>query len=223
MALPPPQQGSLPAGWLAFAGRELNPLDRDERFQITCSSPFPGLTLTLHPALPAARAAQGLPPHPPLRALCQRQPRREYRDGPRTARCHPACRRPAKAARCRAGCATCTALPMPALWRSHDCDRGVRVRLRAEVAADAEQDRHVMSQTFLRALRLSRSDALAPRRRRSRSTQSRRSMRRAAVDALRAPAEVPIACSRPRLRADMQLASYQGRVHHRGRRRHQSP
>jgi hypothetical protein len=26
-------QGSLPAGWLAFAGRELNPLDRDERFQ----------------------------------------------------------------------------------------------------------------------------------------------------------------------------------------------
>ena len=33
MALPPPMQGSLPAGWLAFAGRELNPLDRDERFQ----------------------------------------------------------------------------------------------------------------------------------------------------------------------------------------------
>ena len=26
-------QGSLPAGWLTFAGRELNPLDRDERFQ----------------------------------------------------------------------------------------------------------------------------------------------------------------------------------------------
>jgi hypothetical protein len=26
-------QGSLPAGWLAFAGRELNPLDRVERFQ----------------------------------------------------------------------------------------------------------------------------------------------------------------------------------------------
>ena len=28
-----PMQGSLPAGWLAFAGRELNPLDRYERFQ----------------------------------------------------------------------------------------------------------------------------------------------------------------------------------------------
>ena len=26
-------QGSLPAGWLTFTGRELNPLDRDERFQ----------------------------------------------------------------------------------------------------------------------------------------------------------------------------------------------
>jgi hypothetical protein len=72
---------------------------------------------------------------------------REHRDGPRTARCRPACRRPAKAAGCGAGRPTCTALPMPALWRPHDCDRGVRVRLRAEVAADAEQDRHVMSQT----------------------------------------------------------------------------
>ena len=32
-ALPPSRQGSLPASWLAFAGRELNPLDRDEGFQ----------------------------------------------------------------------------------------------------------------------------------------------------------------------------------------------
>src|SRR5262245_19304732 len=41
-------QDSLPAGWLAFAGRELNPLDRDERFP-SCyiSFPFPGFTLTL--------------------------------------------------------------------------------------------------------------------------------------------------------------------------------
>ena len=27
-------QGSLPAGWLAFAGRASNPLDRYERFQL---------------------------------------------------------------------------------------------------------------------------------------------------------------------------------------------
>ena len=60
----------------------------------------------------------------------------------------PACRRPATAARCHAGCATCAALLVPALWRSHDRHRGVRARLRAEVAPDAEQDRHVMSQTF---------------------------------------------------------------------------
>jgi hypothetical protein len=41
-------QDSLPAGWLAFAGRELNPLDRYERFP-SCyiSSPFPGFILTL--------------------------------------------------------------------------------------------------------------------------------------------------------------------------------
>ena len=45
MALPSSLQSSLPAGWLAFTGRELNPLDRYERFQITFSSPFPGLFL----------------------------------------------------------------------------------------------------------------------------------------------------------------------------------
>ena len=43
-----PMQNSRPAGWLAFTGRELNPLDRDERFP-SCyiSSPFPGFILTL--------------------------------------------------------------------------------------------------------------------------------------------------------------------------------
>ena len=30
--MPPSRQGALPTGWLAFAGRELNPLDRVERF-----------------------------------------------------------------------------------------------------------------------------------------------------------------------------------------------
>jgi len=38
-------QSSLPAGWLASTGRELNPLDRYKRFQITFSSPFSGLIL----------------------------------------------------------------------------------------------------------------------------------------------------------------------------------
>ena len=49
MVLPPSMQGSLPAGWLAFTGRELNPLDRDEGFQITSSSFLPGLFLAQHP------------------------------------------------------------------------------------------------------------------------------------------------------------------------------
>ena len=74
MALPPPPQGSLPAGWLAFAGRESNPLDRDERFQFTCSSPFPGLILTLHPPLPSARAAARLPQGALLRPVASRPP-----------------------------------------------------------------------------------------------------------------------------------------------------
>ena len=35
----------------------------------------------------------------------------------------------------------------PALRCPHDCDRGLRARLRANVAADPKQDRHIMSQT----------------------------------------------------------------------------
>ena len=49
MVLPPSMQGSLPAGWLAFTGRELNPLDRNEGFQITSSSSLPGLFLAQRP------------------------------------------------------------------------------------------------------------------------------------------------------------------------------
>jgi hypothetical protein len=53
--LPPPQQSSLPAGWLAFTGRESNPLDRVERFQITFHSPFLDLSWRYCDELP--------PPH----------------------------------------------------------------------------------------------------------------------------------------------------------------
>src|SRR5262245_9623748 len=45
MVLPPSLQSSLPAGWLAFTGRELNPLDRYKRFQITFPSSFSGFVL----------------------------------------------------------------------------------------------------------------------------------------------------------------------------------
>ena len=45
MVLPPSLQSSLPAGWLAFTGRELNPLDHYKRFQIILSSPFSGFIL----------------------------------------------------------------------------------------------------------------------------------------------------------------------------------
>src|SRR6202521_3023509 len=38
-------QGSLPADRLAFTGRELNPLDRYKRFQITCSFSSSGFIL----------------------------------------------------------------------------------------------------------------------------------------------------------------------------------
>ena len=89
----------------------------------------------------------GAPAHPPLRAPGRRQPRREHHNGPCIARRRPACCRGAKAAGCHTGRAACAALPVPALRRPHDCDRGLRARLRAEVAVDPKQDRHIMSQT----------------------------------------------------------------------------
>jgi hypothetical protein len=62
---------------------------------------------------------------------------------PRPAHYSMSPRRPATAAGCRAGRTTCAAMPMPALWRSHDRYRGIRAR----VAANAELHRHVMTQT----------------------------------------------------------------------------
>ena len=46
-------QGSLPAGWLAFAGRASNPLDRDERFQLV----FTFIPLSCPPDASAISAA----------------------------------------------------------------------------------------------------------------------------------------------------------------------
>ena len=57
---------SLPAGWLAFTGRELNPLDRDEGFQITSSS-LPGLFLAQRPKTCAIAIAD--PPCKQVRLL----------------------------------------------------------------------------------------------------------------------------------------------------------
>ena len=64
-------QDSLPAGWLAFTGWELNPLDRGERFP-SCyiSSPFPGFILTLdgseHGGMMECAGASRTLPVPPL-------------------------------------------------------------------------------------------------------------------------------------------------------------
>ena len=108
---------------------------------------------------------------------------------------------------------------MPTLRRPHDRDRGVRTRPRAEVAADAEQVRHVMSRTSsarrrfpdpLRWLRaggdLSQPDFM-------------QLMRPAPLDTLQAPVETlfSLSCSPPR--AGMQVAS----LPYRTRRQHQTP
>ena len=72
-----------------------------------------------------------------------------------------------------AGRAARGALPMPALRRPHDRHRGLRARLRAEVAADAKHGSTRHEPDRLPAPPPSRSVALAPRRRRSLSTRFR--------------------------------------------------
>jgi len=68
----------------------------------------------VHQALPDPRAAQGFPPHPPLRALCIHQPRREHRDGSRTSSMSPPpAADPQKRPDVAAGYPACAALPMP--------------------------------------------------------------------------------------------------------------
>ena len=191
----------------AASSQPTTPASRSAGRTIASTAATGSKTMTLdparvHPALSPARAAQRLPPHPPLRALRQRQPRRQHRDRPRTARRRPACRRPATAAGCHTGRAACAAQPMPALRRPHDRHRGVRTRLRAEVAADTGQVRYVMSQTFSEPP-LSRSLALAPRWRRSLSAQPRQSPTRPPVDTLYANTEIPVA----RLQAPLRTLS----------------
>jgi hypothetical protein len=76
--LPLPMQDSLPAGWLAFAGRGLNPLDSVPRCKVSellHLFPLPEFTLTLsahdrrHDRT-QSRAPFAAQPHPQLQAVC---------------------------------------------------------------------------------------------------------------------------------------------------------
>ena len=121
-------------------------------------------------------------------------------------------RRPATAAGCHTGRAACAALPMPALRRPHDRDRGVRTRLRATVAADPNRERHIMNQTACQRRRLPvplrrlhAGDDLA-------QPNSWQSMRPAPVDALQNQPGTLLSLSRPPPGAGMQVASPQCRA-----------
>ena len=109
--------------------------------------PFPGLTLTLHPALPDPRAAERFPSHPTLWAARQRRPRRQHRTRSRAAR------DAAEAARGRRARTTRRAIraaaSMPVLRRPHDHRRDLRARMPAETPAHTgsrgDQGRHLMT------------------------------------------------------------------------------
>ena len=145
----------------------------------------------VHPPLSSARAAQRLPPHPPLRALRQRQPRREYRDGPRAASAPtrpPPIRNSSRMSRPRrrARCPAHARVAAPA-WSSSRRSRAAASRgggRRRPRTTHHEPDR-------LRAPPLSR--ALARRRRRSLSAKPRQSTIRPPLDTPHAVTEIPIA------------------------------
>ena len=87
------------------------------------SSPFPGLTLTLHPPVADPRAAEGLPPHPPLRPAGERREGRQPRARPQAARRRSAGARARR--RFRSGHAR-QAVPVLRLGHAHH--RGVQGR-----------------------------------------------------------------------------------------------
>jgi len=130
--------------------------------------------------LPLDGAAAGLPR---IRhyGLLPTPNRAEKSRKPRTPQRRSACRRPARAAGYRHGHATCDALLQPALCGRMIVIEVVRTRPASRGGSDAQQGRHIMSQTAL-SVATSRSDALARRRQRSLSTRSTRSTYRAPVD-----------------------------------------
>ena len=100
----------------------------------------------VHPPLPDACAAQGLPPHPPLWAAGQRHPRGEPRH-----HAHLACHGGASVQRQRCGQSRCARLGyagrhLPLLRRPHAHRRDLRGKMQAaETGLGSGQDRHVMS------------------------------------------------------------------------------
>jgi len=124
----------------------LNPLDRIERFQITCSSSFPGLTLTLHPPLSPARSAERLPSHPPLRPVRRNGPSRQHRARSAIARCRGG-RPPTSARRGReSGRRRFAYAALPVLRRPDDRRRDIRRPAPlAFPVAEPDQDRQLMT------------------------------------------------------------------------------
>ena len=108
------------------------------------SSPFPGLTLTLHPPVPDPRLANGLSPHPPLRSARERRKGRQPRARPQAAR---RCSTSARARACRVGSGHAR-YAVPVLRLGHAHHRGVQGRRapapQADRKATRHQDRYVM-------------------------------------------------------------------------------
>jgi hypothetical protein len=98
----------------------------------------------VHSPVPDPRAAQGLPPHPPLRSAGERREGRQPRARPQAARRRPAGAR-ATGHRFRSGHAPRV---VPVLRRGHAHHRGVQGRRVSATQADRDarhQDRHLMS------------------------------------------------------------------------------
>ena len=94
----------------------------------------------VHPPLPAARSAERLPPHPPLRPIRQRQSCR-YRQSARAAGCRAAARARTNRSR-QSRRASRRALPLSVLWRTHVRYRDLRARIPTQAPAIAATGHH---------------------------------------------------------------------------------
>ena len=125
------------------------------------SSPFPGLTLTLHPPVPDPRLAHGLSPYPPLRSAGERREGRQPRARPQaarrrftSARAHPRPIRPRPPRRAPAAARPCA---------SSRRSRLVSSRATGRPQTHRHQDRHVMSpRSFTRRRSADRSRGPGP-------------------------------------------------------------
>jgi len=135
-----------PASCSGFpASRNVRQCKALARQRLVCGGHFSGFAAPCPRMRPRVARLLRVPCLGRFQPLPPPQPR-----SPRKRRYHPDHRAPRRSGHAQRDTRTRSTRQRPrarGLRRPHDRDRGVRIRLRAEVAADTKHNRHVMSQT----------------------------------------------------------------------------